>query len=115
MILRQSSSAAEAIELKPTGTVVGLLQDADYEQASIQLYPGDTLLAFTDGISEAMTADDVEWGEPSMIAAAQRLLTDPACNQTAHALLQCLLAAADEFPAGAPQHDDMTLLLCTLA
>ena len=51
------------------------LQDAIYDKASIQLAPGDTLFAFTDGISEAMTADDEEWGEDRMIAAARMSLT----------------------------------------
>jgi sigma-B regulation protein RsbU (phosphoserine phosphatase) len=37
---------------------------------SMVLEPGDTLLAYTDGISEAMTVDDEEWGEERMIAAA---------------------------------------------
>jgi sigma-B regulation protein RsbU (phosphoserine phosphatase) len=104
----------EAIQLQPTGTVVGLLQDACYEQASIQLAPGDTLLAFTDGISEAMTADDEEWGEDRMIAAAQALLGDPGCTYSAGQMLECILSQADAFTAGAPQHDDMTLLICTL-
>jgi sigma-B regulation protein RsbU (phosphoserine phosphatase) len=105
---------SEVIQLQPTGTVVGLLQDACYDQASIQLAPGDTLLAFTDGISEAMTADDEEWGEDRMIAAAQALLGDPRCTYSAGQLLECILGQADAFTAGAPQHDDMTLLICTL-
>ena len=103
------------IQLEPTGTVVGLLQNAGYEQASIQLERGDTLLAFTDGISEAMTAEDEEWGEDRMILAAQALLADPLCSYSAGQLMERLLEQADAFTAGAPQHDDMTLLLCMLA
>lgn len=104
----------EVIQLQPTGTVVGLLQDAGYEQAVVQMYPGDTLLAFTDGISEAMTADDEEWGEDRMIAAMQGLLAEPECTYSAGQLMECLLAQADGFTAGAAQHDDMTLLVCRL-
>jgi sigma-B regulation protein RsbU (phosphoserine phosphatase) len=115
VILRGTGSSAQIIQLQPTGTVIGLLQDATYEQASIQLHPGDTLLAFTDGISEAMTAEDEEWGEDRMIAAAQALLSEPNCTYSAMQLLHCILTQADAFTAGAPQHDDMTLLLCTLA
>ena len=115
ILRRNGSGPGKAIALQPTGTVVGLLSGADYDQASIQLQPGDTLLAFTDGISEAMTADDEEWGEDRMIAAAQCLLADKTCAHTAQTLLQCLLADADAFTNGAPQHDDMTILVCTLA
>jgi sigma-B regulation protein RsbU (phosphoserine phosphatase) len=75
--------SGQAIPLDANGTVVGLLPDADYEQATIPLHPGDALLAFTDGISEAMTAEEEEWGEARMI--------------------DCILQAADTFTRGAPQ------------
>ncbi|WP_158945906.1 GAF domain-containing SpoIIE family protein phosphatase [Granulicella sp. S190] len=105
---------AETIALEATGTVVGLLPDAEYAQAAIQLHPGDVLLAFTDGISEAMNHQDDEWGEDNMLAAARELLTRPDCTTTADQLLTCIFDAADEFTSGAPQHDDMTLLVCSI-
>jgi sigma-B regulation protein RsbU (phosphoserine phosphatase) len=104
----------EAIRLEATGTVVGLIPDAGFEQASIALFPGDVLLAFTDGISEAMTEDEEEWGEDRMIECALADIAQPGCRSTAQQLLDCILGAADGFTAGAPQHDDMTLLLCTI-
>jgi sigma-B regulation protein RsbU (phosphoserine phosphatase) len=105
---------AQTIALEATGTVVGLLQDAEYAQAALQLHPGDVLLAFTDGISEAMNHDEEEWGEDNMLAAARQLLKRPDCTTTADQLLTCIFDAADRFTAGAPQHDDMTLLLCSI-
>ncbi len=65
---------SEAIPLEATGMVVGLLPDAEYAQATIPMHLGDVLLAFTDGISEAMTRDEEEWGEDRMVACAQQLL-----------------------------------------
>ncbi|WP_353073324.1 PP2C family protein-serine/threonine phosphatase [Tunturiibacter gelidoferens] len=105
----------ETIVLEPTGTVVGLLLDAEYSQATLQLHPGDVLLAFTDGISEAMNHDEEEWGEDNMLASARQLLNRPECTTTADQLLTCIFDAADKFTAGAPQHDDMTLLVCTIS
>ena len=102
----------ETISLAATGMVVGLLPDAEYEQAQIGVEPGDVLLAFTDGISEAMTVEEEEWGEDRMIAAAHELLADPNCAYTAAQMLSCLMEQADRFTVGAPQHDDMTLLIC---
>ena len=61
----------EVLRLEADGPVVGLLAHATYGQSSLALSPGDILLAYTDGISEAMTVDDEEWGEERMIAAAQ--------------------------------------------
>jgi sigma-B regulation protein RsbU (phosphoserine phosphatase) len=104
----------QAIPLKATGTVIGLLPDAEYAQATIPMHAGDVLLAFTDGISEAMNREDDEWGEDSMVATAQQMLAQPNCTVTARQLLSCILEAADKFTSGAPQHDDMTLLICTV-
>ena len=99
----------ERLQLEATGTVIGLLPDVCYTRANVVLRPGDILIAFTDGISEAMNSAEEEWGEDSMVAAARTLAGQPAC--TAEQLLNCIFAAADRFTAGAPQHDDMTLLI----
>ena len=102
------------LPLEATGTVIGLLPDAPYARATILLRPDDVLIAFTDGFSEAMNANDQEWGEDSMIAAARAQLGRPECRATAEQLLSCIVEAADHFTAGAPQHDDMTLLICAV-
>ncbi len=104
----------ETIPLEATGTVIGLLPNVPYTRSAVRLQPGDVLIAFTDGISEAMNAADEEWGEANMVAAAQTLLSQPACSTTAQQLLTCIVQAADHFTAGAPQHDDMTLLICAI-
>lgn len=99
------------LRLDATGTVIGLLPDADYACGNLHLQPGDVFLAFTDGISEAMNMAEEEWGEDRMIETAQALLRRPDCTTTADQLLQCIFQEADRFTAGAPQHDDMTLLI----
>ncbi len=53
--------------------------------------------------------DDEEWGEERMIAAARE------CRDQAAGMIEHLPAAADAFTAGAPQHDDMTLVVMKLA
>jgi phosphoserine phosphatase RsbU/P len=105
----------QTIPLEATGMVVGLLPDAEYAQSTIPMRPGDVLLAFTDGISEAMTRDEEEWGEDRMVDTVQQLLSQPDCTYSAQQLLDCILAAADNFTEGAPQHDDMTLLVCKVS
>jgi sigma-B regulation protein RsbU (phosphoserine phosphatase) len=96
----------EVLRLEPDGPVVGLLPQAQYGQSSLVLAPGDILLAYTDGISEAMTVGDEEWGEERMIAAAQACRALPAGR-----IIDRIMAEADAFTAGAPQHDDMTLVI----
>jgi len=99
----------ETIRLEADGPVVGLLPFAPYTEQAIVLEPGDVLLLYTDGISEAMTKDDEEWGEDRMIVAARA-----AQYRSAGEVLDTIFAAADTFTAGAPQHDDMTLLVLKL-
>ena len=96
----------EILRLEAGGPVIGLLEDCEYEQSTLTLKPGDILLAFTDGISEAMTFDGEEWSEDRLIERLARCPNLPAAD-----LVKCMMEAADDFAAGAPQHDDMTLLI----
>jgi sigma-B regulation protein RsbU (phosphoserine phosphatase) len=97
------------IRLEADGPVVGLLPFAPYTEQTLTLEPGDLLLLYTDGISEAMTTEDEEWGEERMIAAATAV-----CKLPAQEIMHALFTAADAFTAGAPQHDDMTILILKL-
>jgi len=107
VLLRKSAGGSyECIRLECGGPVIGLLPEASYEQGSLPIHPGDLLVAFTDGISEAMNAADEEWGEDRMILAAQQ-----ASDGTAEDIVKAIFAAADVFAAGASQHDDMTVLV----
>ena len=56
-----------------------------------------------------MTVDDEEWGEDRMQAAVEA-----ARNRSSQEILDVVFRAADAFTAGAPQHDDMTLLIFKL-
>jgi len=92
--------------LDASGTVVGLVDGASYEQRSVTLADGDMLVAYTDGVSEAMNLKDEEWGEDSMLATIEE-----SCAMKPDQIVSSVLAAADAFTAGAPQFDDMTLVL----
>ena len=100
----------QVIRLTAGGTVVGLLETFPYQQETLKLEPGDLLVAFTDGISEAMNSLDEEWGEDRLLEAVESRVALPATE-----LLSQILAAADAFAAGAKQHDDMTLVVLRVA
>jgi serine phosphatase RsbU (regulator of sigma subunit) len=110
VVLRKENGAWQVFRLRDGGPVVGLLVGAAYKQHMFHLLSGDILLAFTDGISEAMNGAEDEWGEDRMVAEAQAHADLNAAN-----LLQRLFCAADEFAAGAPQHDDMTLVVLRIS
>jgi sigma-B regulation protein RsbU (phosphoserine phosphatase) len=88
------------------GPVVGIFSEVHYEQGRLQLQPYDVLVAFTDGISEAMTADYEEWGEDALLAAARM-----ATRRSAQEIVKTVIESADRFTAGAAQNDDLTLVV----
>lgn len=88
------------------GTVVGLLEGCRYQQGSVTLARGDLLIAFTDGISEAMNNAGEEWGEERLVETIQFDYGFSAAQ-----ILQHAVEAADAFVGGAKQHDDMTLVV----
>lgn len=110
VLRRKADGSTEILRLEADGPVVGLLPFAPYSEQSLQLQPGDLLVTYTDGISEAMTRADEEWGEDRMIAAAAACPTDFSADQ----VLKSIFDQADTFTAGAPQHDDMTMLILKL-
>ena len=105
-ILRSTNGGWEILRLEEGGAVVGLLPRYQYKAAQVELRRGDLLIAFTDGISEAQNAQYEEWGEERMMAAAKE-----AGEMTSEEIISYLMARADEFVAGAHQHDDMTLVV----
>jgi sigma-B regulation protein RsbU (phosphoserine phosphatase) len=82
---------------------------ASFDQGAIVLEPGDVFVGYTDGISEAMNAADDEWGEENMIDCVR-----PSRELEAMPLIERLMVSADAFVAGAPQHDDMTIVVARL-
>ncbi len=109
LLRKNSKGAADVIRLEAGGLVVGLLPFATYEEQAVSVNPGDVLIAYTDGISEAMTIEEEEWGEERMIEAIRTVR-----ERSADEILEAVFQAADEFTAGAPQNDDMTLLIMKL-
>ena len=94
------------VELLQTGgPVIGLFEHFTFEQETIQLAEGDVLVAFTDGVSEALNPEGEEFGEPRLftLAAAHAGLS----AGEIHARVSAEVRA---FCRDAPQHDDLTLV-----
>jgi sigma-B regulation protein RsbU (phosphoserine phosphatase) len=106
MLFKTSGSGKHVLGLEIGGPVIGLMPDCTYEQGSATLEPGDVLVAYTDGVSEALNTADAEWGEDRL-----RETVHPNRTVPAHDLIGRIVKAADEFADGAPQHDDMTLIV----
>ena len=74
-ILKRASGTVE--QLENSGAVLGVFPNWKYEDSSVQLEPGDLLLLFTDGITEAAKADGEEFGEKRLIQVVERLAGEP--------------------------------------
>ena len=103
MVIR---AGGEVVRLEAGGSVVGLMRAGSWEPGQVKLDRDDLLVAFTDGISEAMNHADDEWGEERLIEAVRAMHAAPA-----RAILEHIVKSADVFVAGAPQYDDMTLIV----
>lgn len=93
-------------ELPATGIAMGVLLDAAYTQESVQLVPGDILVLYTDGITEAENANlemfGVERLEKTILASR---------GSSANELVRVILDAVKSFTGDHPQSDDITLMV----
>jgi serine phosphatase RsbU (regulator of sigma subunit) len=105
-LLRQSGGAIE--NLPPTGVLVGILPDLILSEASVTLAPGDLLVAYTDGLTDALNSSGEDYGLPRLQAALASAPASGAALQLAH--LSEDLAA---FTAGVLPFDDITLLVAS--
>jgi sigma-B regulation protein RsbU (phosphoserine phosphatase) len=106
MLFGRCPANCDPKRLEVGGTVVGLLPGATYSYATVAMEEDDLLVLFTDGITETMNAADEEWGEARLIYTIKEC--KDSCPQD---IIAHVMRAADEFAAGAEQHDDMTLVV----
>ena len=98
--------AMEVLRLETGGPPVGLFRPSRYQQAELALTTGDLLILYTDGISEAENLVEDEWGEDALISAVRTCASAPPAE-----MIATIMRLADAFASGAPQHDDMTLVV----
>ncbi len=97
--------------LLPSGGVpVGMLPAAVHREDSVTLAPGDTLLLYSDGITEALDRDDEEFGMERLT----RLALDGRAEPPAE-LSRRIFGAVSDFTAGVAQYDDQTVLIARVA
>ena len=102
-------SSGEVVRLDAGGAVLGVFPKWAYEQATVPLGPGDRLVLFTDGVTEAANAGDEEFGEERLAQLISALR-----DRGAHELKNRILQTVSSFTAGGPQ-DDATLVVVALS
>jgi serine phosphatase RsbU (regulator of sigma subunit) len=103
-IIVRANGAAEM--LTGGGPVLGILSIAPYSEMHAQLNNGDMLVIYSDGVTEANNVAYEEFDEERFIEVLQANRT-----RSAQEIVQAVINAVTEFTAGAPQADDITLLV----
>lgn len=93
-------------KLECGGPILGLFPDMPFEEEVIALEAGDWVVVYSDGVSEALSAEGEEFGE-ARLADVVRAHHD----HDPRAMLEAILGRVREFTAGAPQSDDVTALV----
>ena len=85
------------------GIALGVIDDMDLGEAELKLGPGDRLVLYTDGVTEAIDAGEHQFGLPRLTA----VVADGAADSPE--TVKAIQAAVNTFVGGQPQFDDMTL------
>jgi sigma-B regulation protein RsbU (phosphoserine phosphatase) len=100
------SGLPEIEQLSVGGTVVGMFPEVRYDEATVDLGPGDVLLVFTDGVPEAHNAENEEFGEERLL----QLLRQTA-HLSANEISARISAEMKNWIGDAEQYDDLTSIV----
>jgi len=105
-IVRRASAPTSPGTLPEGGLPVGLFHEMNVDDTTVSLAPGDVLVAYTDGLTEALNADREMFGDRRLV---QIVGAHPATS--AQELLEAIMARVTAFAGQVPQADDITLLV----
>jgi sigma-B regulation protein RsbU (phosphoserine phosphatase) len=96
--------------LTPRGIALGLemgkVFDAVLEEEEMKMLPGDVLVFYTDGFTEAMNTQKEEYGESRLVETIARHR-----DKSAEGIIHGVCGEVEDFIGGTPQHDDMTIVV----
>jgi sigma-B regulation protein RsbU (phosphoserine phosphatase) len=101
-VLLRANGRTELLE--QGGPLLGALEDAQFQSGELTLEPGDTLVAYSDGVLECRNTAGDEFGLDRLMASALEVK-----QPSAQATLMMLLATVQDFANGSPLSDDVSL------
>jgi len=104
ILIRRADGAID--EISSSGFPLGMMPIASYSEHEDRLEPGDLLLLYTDGLTEAEDPDEEEFGVERVSEVVSNLE-----NPSAASACKTLLDAVEKHTCGKPLHDDATLLV----
>jgi sigma-B regulation protein RsbU (phosphoserine phosphatase) len=107
LVFRNTGDEKEALSwLQPTGAAIGLVEEPAYTVETIQLQPGDILVLYTDGITEARNLEGEFFGSSHLLELIQKSWHSPAKD-----LVQAIRQGLQDFTNGIPLEDDATIIV----
>lgn len=103
LVIRAGGSVAR---LGSDAPAVGMFDDVSFVAKEVTIQPGDTLVAYTDGLTEAQNERDELYGDGRLLEVVKRPIT------SATGLAEAIAGALDQFVGSTEQSDDVTLLIC---
>lgn len=100
------SSGGSVNRLSTGGIMLGMMDDFAFQDDSVQISPGDTMVIFSDGVTEAMNRDEVQFGEGRL----QETIVGNR-DESSPVLLELIVDAVKSHVGTAPQMDDITVLV----
>jgi sigma-B regulation protein RsbU (phosphoserine phosphatase) len=97
----------ERMLLERGGTVVGLFENAGYEEGELELRTGDRIVLYTDGINEAANREGEDYGEERLMDLVQALPPEMSAREATERVLEDLYRFLD----GTEPQDDVTLMV----
>ena len=92
--------------LQTIGIVLGFLDDFEFSESKIKIEKSDTLVVFSDGISEAMDDNEEEFDEHRLL----KIISENK-NKNAQEITNLIIESVNNFAGDMPQSDDMTLVV----
>lgn len=105
-LLLRSQDVKKPERLTKTGVLLGMFDDERWEKATVQFDPGDLLVLYTDGVTEAQNADGDFFGRERLVKAVKKNSGGPA-----KAVRESILGKISKFVGDAPQFDDIALVI----
>lgn len=96
----------EESRFKEGGPVLGILPDGQFNLGAGNLEPGDILVLYSDGVTEAENPAEEEFGEARLIASVRKHAA-----KSSHEIIESVEEDIETFSSGTPQADDITLIV----
>jgi len=99
-------SGSEVVTLDKGGLLLGMLEDAAYEQGEVSLKSGDLLVMYTDGVTEAINETEAQFEDERLIRVVRENIPKPAKQ-----IAELIIKEVKAFQGLQPQSDDITLVI----